>query len=103
MFDIGEKQYELKFNTGRAKLIEKALGGDSITHAMLGNDGMMSITAVETFFSYGLKEAGADVFVAPKFAEELCEQYMNENGYLDTVQLIQRQVKEDLGFLFRTK
>ena len=82
-------------------MIEKALGGESITHAMLTNDAMMSITAVEAFFAYGLKEDGSDVFIMPKFATELCEKYMSENGYTATVKQIQDAVKRDMGFLFQ--
>ena len=101
MFELNEKQYELKFNTGRVKLIEKALGGESVTHAMLDNDGMMSLTAVTTMFQYGLKEVGADVFVAPKTAGEICEEFMRRDGYVSAVREIQLQMKADMGFLFR--
>ena len=98
MLEINGKQYELKFNTGRIKLVEKALGGESVTHAMLTNDGMMSLTSIEAMFSYGLKEAGSDTFCKPKEAAELCEAYMQEKGYVAALQV---QMKEDMGFLFR--
>ena len=101
MLEINGKQYELKFNTGRIKLVEKALGGESVTHAMLTNDGMMSLTSIEAMFSYGLKEAGSDTFCKPKEAAELCEAYMQEKGYVAAVQALQSQMKEDMGFLFR--
>lgn len=101
MFTIGDKQYELKFNVARVKNIEKALGGESITHALLTNDGLMSITAVLTMFAYGLIEVGSDAVVMPKVGQELCEQYMAETSYSAAVRAIQEAVKRDLGFLFR--
>jgi hypothetical protein len=74
MFEVSGKEYELKYSTSRVKLIEKQLDGESATHAMLGNDGMMSLTAVEAFYKFGLKEAGADAFVVPAKAVEVCNQ-----------------------------
>lgn len=101
MFTIGEKNYELKFNLARVKNIEKALGGESVTHAMLNNDGMMSVTAVLTMFAYGLIEVGTDAVVLPNIGQALGEQYMAEAGYAAAVRAIQEAVKRDLGFLFR--
>lgn len=101
MFTINDKNYELKFTLKRASNIEKALGGESIAHAMLSNEGMMSITAIMVFFAYGLIEVGSDAVVAPTVGQQLCEQYMNENGYSAAIKQIQEAVKRDLGFLFR--
>lgn len=101
MFTIEGKEYELKFNIGRARLIEKELGGESLAHAMLGNDGMMTLNSVIACFRYGLKEVGADAFCAPKDAGELCEKYMSEVGYVTAIQEIQKEAKESLGFLFQ--
>ena len=57
MFEHNGKNYVLKFNIGRLKMIENAAGGKSSMSMMLAdNSGLMSITATEAFFSYGLKE-----------------------------------------------
>ena len=101
MFKINDKDYELRFNLKRVSNIEKALGGESVTHAMLNNDGMMSVTAIMVFFAYGLIEVGTDAVVVPSVGQQLCEQYMSENGYASAVRVIQEAVKRDLGFLFR--
>lgn len=98
---INGKEYEIKMNLGRARLVEKALDGESVTHALLGNEGMMSLTALTTFWKYGLKEVGADAFVAPAEAITLCETYMEEHGYTAAVNEVQRAVGRDMGFLFR--
>lgn len=101
MFTIGEKDYELHFNIGRCKLIERATGKSVVAMLALDNNYQMSIADADAFFRYGLKEAGADSFVAPKIASDLCERYMEEYGYTKTVALIIRKLAEDMGFLFR--
>ena len=101
MFKIGEKDYELKFNIARCKLIEAATGKSVVAALALGNDYQMSLSDIDAMFRFGLKEAGADVFIMPKFASELCEQYMEENGYTKTVALLIREMVSQMGFLFR--
>lgn len=101
MFEVAGKEYELKYSTPRVKLIEKQLDGESATHAMIGNDGMMSLTALEVFYKFGLKEAGSDAYVAPAKAVEICNQYMEEHGYTAAVTRIQEAMVRDMGFLFQ--
>lgn len=101
MFTINEKEYELKFNISRCKLIEKSIGKSVVAALALGNDYQMSLADIDAMFRFGLKEAGADVFVMPKQASEICEQYMEENGYTKTVALLIKQMVSDMGFLFR--
>ena len=101
MFTVNEKNYELKFNLKRVSNIEKALGGESVAHAMLSNDGMMSVTAILVFFAYGVIEVGSDAVVMPKVGQEIAEAYLSEYGYASAVKEIQEAVKRDLGFLFR--
>lgn len=102
MFEHAEKQYELKFNIGRLKLIEKAGDGKGVLVQLAsGDNGLMSIDALERFFSYGLKEAGADTFLPPKKAAEICDEIIAEEGYAQAVKLVQEQVMKDCPFLFR--
>lgn len=101
MFEVAGKEYELKFSTPRVKLVEKQLDGESATHALLSNDCMMSLTAVEAFYRYGLKEAGADAYVTPNKAVEICNEYMEEHGYTAAVTRIQEAMVRDMGFLFQ--
>lgn len=65
------------------------------------NSGLMSINATEAFFSYGLKEEGTDVFVAPSKAREICDEIIETKGYVAVVGLIQKQLQADCPFLFR--
>ena len=102
MFTFKNKEYELKFNLKRIKLIEQAADNKSAM-AQLATDasGMMSLTSIERFFAYGLKEAGADTFINPQKAIEICDEYIEEEGYVAAIKLIQEQVQTDCPFLFR--
>lgn len=103
MFTIEGKEYELKFNMNRLRLIERAASGmAAMSQLATDTSGLMSITAMERFFSYGLKEAGADEFVSPAKGAELCDAMMEEAGYAAVVQEIQKAVMRDVPFLFRT-
>ena len=52
MFEHNGKNYVLKFNIGRLKMIENASGGKSSMSMMLSdNSGLMSINATEAFLS----------------------------------------------------
>ena len=103
IFRAQETEYELKFDPKRVKLIEHELGGESLMTAVYGKnrDGLMSLTALDAFFQYGTKEAGADAFLPPKKASAVGEAYLTENGYMQAVQLITQALADDMGFLFR--
>ena len=101
MFTYNEKDYELKFNIKRLEIIEKATGKSSVGMMVADNNGIMGVSSVMAFYSYGLKEAGADTFVAPKVAQEICEARMNEIGYMEVVKELQGAIQHDCPFLFR--
>lgn len=99
MFEHNGKNYVLKFNIGRLKMIENAAGGKSSMSMMLAdNSGLMSVTAIEAFFSYGLKEDGADAFTAPNKAKEICDELIEEKGYVAVVRMIQKQYRRTALF-----
>lgn len=102
MIKIKDKEYELKFNLKRAKLIEAAVG-KSILEATMAKAGIMTISDLEAFYAYGLKEAGADEFLKPKAAIEVCDEIIEENSYAQAVLYVQEALKRDLGFLFRLR
>ena len=52
-------------------------------------------------FFYGLKEDGADAFTAPNKAKEICDELIEEKGYVAVVRMIQKQLQADCPFLFR--
>lgn len=100
MFEHNGKQYELKFNTSRVKLIESA------THSSLMGEwvqcnGMFSLQTVEACFQFCLKEAGSDSFVPQGEAVKLCGDFMTEKGYGPTALLIQEAMQENMPFLFQ--
>ena len=61
----------------------------------------MSIEAMERFFSYGLKEVDKDVFVSASVGAEICDEMLEEEGYVAVVKIIQEAVQRDCPFLFR--
>lgn len=101
MFQINEKDYELKFNMKRVELMEQRLGEGGVPRALLASDGMLSIAQCKTFFAFGLKEAGSDTFLAPAKATELFEQYLEEKGFTEAISRIYEEAQASLGFLFR--
>lgn len=102
MFKFRDKEYELKLNLKRLKLIEQAADNKSAM-AQLATDasGMMSISAMERFFAYGLKEVGSDSFVSVSAGTEICDAIIEEEGYVAVVKIIQEAVQRDCPFLFR--
>ena len=103
IFTAQGTEYELHYNPKRVKLVEHALDGESLMNAVYGKqrDGLMSLTALDAFFQYGVKEAGADAFLPPKKAGEIGEAYLEEEGYTKAVQLVTQALADDMGFLFR--
>lgn len=100
MFTFKDKQYELKFNTQRIKMVE-ASTKTPLVGEWMNNNGMLSLNTVEIIFQLCLKETGADSFVPQKEGLYICDEFMKENGYGQTVLLIQNQLMEDVPFLFR--
>jgi hypothetical protein len=101
MFTLNDKEYEIKLTLQRVANIEKAIGGEAFNHALLANDGVMSLTVIMAVFAYGVIEVGANATVAPQLGRQICEQYLNENGYVSAVNLIHEAAIRDVGFLFR--
>lgn len=100
MFEFNGKQYELKFNTERVKLIEAALK-KSLMGEWTHTDGMFSLQTIETCFQFTLKEAGADSFVPQGEAVKICNEYMMEKGYAPVALAIQEAMQVNMPFLFQ--
>ena len=100
MFEYNGKEYELKFNIERIKLVENFLKLPTVADIVKTN-GALSINAIEVYFGYCLKEVGSDAFVSRKEGAEIAEAIMKEMGYLAVNNMIIEKMAEDMPFLFR--
>lgn len=100
MFEYNGKEYELKFNIERIKLVENFLKLPTVADIVKTN-GALSINAIEVYFGYCLKEVGSDTFVSRKEGAEIAEAIMKEMGYLAVNNMIIEKMAEDMPFLFR--
>ena len=101
MIKIDGKEYELKYNLKRIRLIEEDTGKSAIEMLVGRNkSGLMMVSDMAAFFKYGVKEAGADAFLPPKQGEDLFEQYLIEAGWGDVSLAIQNQLQHDVPFMF---
>lgn len=94
MIEIDGKNYELKYNLKRVEMIENATG----TPVMAA---MLSLTALKTYFAYGLKEEGADAFVPTKTGLAMAEALIQNEGYLKVSGEVLEALERDCPFFFR--
>lgn len=99
--EYNSKQYEIKLNLERIKIIENSIG-----HSLIGewfdSKGMMQIATIETVFRFSLHEVGSAVFVPQDTAIVICNDIMKEKGYAFVAVQIQEAMQKDLPFLFQT-
>lgn len=99
MFEHNGKQYELKMNTNRIKLVESATK-TPVMAEWQNNNGMLSLNTIEVVFQLCLKEAGADAYVPQREGLQVCQEYMTEHGYAMAALQIQEALQRDMPFLF---
>lgn len=100
MIEYNEKEYHLKFNLERLKLVEGALKKPLIT-VYTEHGGAFSIDEMEKIFQLCLKERNADTFCGNGLAREIFKNCIElENGYATVNNLIATQLYEDCPFLF---
>ena len=100
MFELNGKEYELKFNIERIKLVENFLKLPTVADIVKTN-GALSLNAIEVYFGYCLKEVDSDSFVSRKEGAEIAESLMKEKGYLAVNNMIIEKMAEDMPFLFQ--
>mgnify|MGYP005801120981 FL=1 len=100
MFEINEKNYVLKYNLKRVEMIENAVGMPTMAD-LSSHKGMLGLTALKTYFAYGLKEDGADVFVAPKKGMEMAEALIENEGYMAVNGAVLDALERDCPFFFQ--
>ena len=100
MFEIGKKMYVLKYNMKRVEMIENAVGMPMMAE-LAAHKGMLGLTALKTYFAYGLKEEGADVFVKPKDGMEMAEKLIESEGYIAVNGAVLEALERDCPFFFQ--
>ena len=100
MFEINGKSYVLKYNLKRVEMIENATG-TPVMAEISKNNAMLSLTALKTYFAYGLKEEGADAFVPTKTGLTMAEALIQNEGYLKVGGEVLEALERDCPFFFR--
>lgn len=100
MFEINGKNYVLKYNLNRVEMIENAVGMPTMAD-LNSHRGMLGITALKTYFAYGLKEEGADTFVAPKKGMEMARDLIENEGYMRVNGAVLEALERDCPFFFQ--
>ena len=101
MFEHKGKKYELAFNIGRLKLVENQIK-TSVVADIVATNGALSLSSLEAYFGYCLKEAGSNDFVPREKAVEIAEALMEEKGYMAVNNMVVTKLTKDVPFLFRT-
>lgn len=100
MFEVNGKQYELKMNTNRVKMVE-GVTNKSIMGEWKMSDGLLSLATIEACFQLCTKEVGSDVFCGQQEGQRVGQQYMEEHGYAMCANEIMEALQKDMPFLFQ--
>lgn len=100
MFEINGKNYVLKYNLKRVEMIENVVGMPTMAE-MQAHRGMLGLTSLKTYFAYGLKEEGSDVFVKPKEGMMMAEAMIKNEGYLAVNGAVLETLERDCPFFFQ--
>ncbi|MBU9728038.1 hypothetical protein [Diplocloster modestus] len=99
MIEIDGKEYELKYNLRRVELIENTTE-EPLMALLRKNKGYLSLQNLKVCFSFGLKEAGSDVFVPVKKGQEFAEKLIEDEGYDNVDMLVVEALQRDCPFFF---
>lgn len=100
MFEVNGNRYELKYSLKRIELIENAVGMPTMAE-LNAHQGLFGITALKSYFAYGLKEEGADAFVPPKKGMEIAEELIETEGYMAVNGAVLESLERDCPFFFQ--
>lgn len=100
MFEINGKKYVLKYNLKRVELIENTVGMPTMAE-LNAHRGMFGLTALKTYFAYGLKEEGSDFFTPPKTGMEMAEALIENEGYISVNGAVLEALERDCPFFFQ--
>lgn len=99
-FEVKGTPYEMKLTQERVKLIERKTGR-AILSTLTADDGLLTIDAMEAFFGFAVKEAGADAFLGYTAGRDLLTDALEELGYAGVIRLVNEAAEGDLTFLYR--
>ena len=100
MIEYNKKSYELKYSINRIEKIEAVTEMPTLAE-LKRTGGMLGLASLKAYFAYGLKEEGADVFVMPKPAMEICESLIETEGYSEVLGMVLEALERDCPFFFR--
>lgn len=95
--EVNGTSYEVVYVEKRIEMIEGAIGG-SFAAAFSGTP---TLRQTKTALAYGLREDGQSGWVNATKAIEIAGQYLEEQGYMATMELVANAAMRDCGFLFR--
>jgi hypothetical protein len=98
-FEIEGREYELKYNLKRVKMIEAAIG-ESLLGVMVKTNGCLSLQQLETCASMALREVEGNSFVAQGKGREFVEVIENE-GYTKVLEIVLEAIQRDCPFFFQ--
>ena len=99
MVEYNGKEYELKYNLKRIEMIEAVTNMPTMAE-LRKTYGYLGIASLKVYFAYGLKESGADTFVAPKKGMEICGRLIEGEGYEKVCALVLENLERDCPFFF---
>lgn len=94
------REYELKYGVVRVEQIESATKKPLMAN-LVDTNGFLSLSDLKIIFAYGLKQADANAYVAPKTGMLIAEQMLVEMGYTAMTMKVMEVLQEDLPFMFQ--
>lgn len=99
-FEANGKTYTIGYNLGRVEMLEDELGGSMLAE-FVDSNGMLPISKLSKFFSYGLREKGG-AYVNPGEAAGMFPEVLQENGFNAVLGAISEAMERDCAFFFMT-
>ena len=100
MIEYNGKNYVLRYSQQRIEMIENA-ARTPLMASLTSNRGMLSLSELKTFFAYGLKEEGSDIFVPVKTALEIAAELIEASGYATVLGTVLESLQRDCPFFFQ--
>lgn len=98
--EVNGVNYELRYSLKRVEMIENVTGIPMMSE-MYKNNSMLSVSSLKTYFAYGLKLEGADMFLPTAKAIEIAETAIETVGYPQVVGVVFEALQRDCPFFFQ--
>ena len=96
---IDGRDYTISYNIAAYEQAEK-MAGVSIMSEIINKEGMIALTPLKIIMGCGLLNEDGNR-LSPEHGQKAAVEYIQENGYGNTVALVFERIQEDMGFLFR--